>query len=74
MKLTPVVAAVIMSFSSASFAFSLQQSANENSEDLVWTGHLSPDSDTVMSAMLAAHIYGGRRLCLSLSTLNRRLS
>ncbi|HAH01747.1 MAG TPA: manganese-dependent inorganic pyrophosphatase, partial [Vibrio sp.] len=52
MKLTPVVAAVIMSFSSASFAFSLQQSANENSEDLVWTGHLSPDSDTVMSAML----------------------
>ncbi|MEZ8354760.1 manganese-dependent inorganic pyrophosphatase [Vibrio splendidus] len=59
MKLTPVVAAVIMSFSSASYAFSLQQSANENSEDLVWTGHLSPDSDTVMSAMLAAHIYGG---------------
>ncbi len=59
MKLAPIVAAVIMSFSSAGYAFSLQQSANENTENLVWTGHLSPDSDTVMSALLAAHIYGG---------------
>lgn len=59
MKLTPVVTALIISFSSASFAFSLQQSNNPNTENLVWTGHLSPDSDTVMSALLAAHIYGG---------------
>lgn len=59
MKLNLVATVLIMSFSSTSYAFSLQKTANDNTEDLVWTGHLSPDSDTVMSALLAAHIYGG---------------
>ncbi|TKG29982.1 manganese-dependent inorganic pyrophosphatase [Vibrio breoganii] len=59
MKLTPVVAALIMSASSASYAFDLQTPANNDTDNLVWTGHLSPDTDTVMSALLAAHIYGG---------------
>lgn len=59
MKFSPLVAAVIVAVSSASHAFDLQQPANNNTDDLVWTGHLSPDTDTVMSAMLAAHIYGG---------------
>lgn len=58
MKLTPIIPALIMSFCSSSYAFSLQKTAN-NTENLVWTGHISPDSDTVMSALLAAHIYGG---------------
>ncbi len=59
MKLTPIVAALLMSVSSASYAFDLQTPANNETDNLVWTGHLSPDTDTVMSAMLAAHIYGG---------------
>ncbi|GEA49495.1 manganese-dependent inorganic pyrophosphatase [Vibrio inusitatus NBRC 102082] len=59
MKFTPVAATLLMSISSASFAFDLQTPANNDTENLVWTGHLSPDTDTVMSALLAAHIYGG---------------
>ncbi|MDV5168065.1 manganese-dependent inorganic pyrophosphatase [Photobacterium rosenbergii] len=59
MKSSPLIAAVIVAVSSASHAFDLQQPSNNNTDNLVWTGHLSPDTDTVMSAMLAAHIYGG---------------
>ncbi|MGR5063747.1 manganese-dependent inorganic pyrophosphatase [Photobacterium sp. DNB22_13_2] len=59
MKLSPLVAAILVSVSSTSYAFDLQQPANNNTDNLVWTGHLSPDTDTVVSAMLAAHIYGG---------------
>ncbi|GAB7220638.1 manganese-dependent inorganic pyrophosphatase [Vibrio comitans] len=59
MKLTPIVAALLMSVGSVSYAFDLQTPTNNETDNLVWTGHLSPDTDTVMSAMLAAHIYGG---------------
>ncbi|WEM45166.1 manganese-dependent inorganic pyrophosphatase (plasmid) [Photobacterium sp. DA100] len=59
MKLSPLVAAVLISTGSPSHAFDLQYPANNNTDNLVWTGHLSPDTDTVVSAMLAAHIYGG---------------
>ncbi|MCQ1058688.1 manganese-dependent inorganic pyrophosphatase [Photobacterium sp. DNB23_23_1] len=59
MKLSPLVAAILVSVSSTSYAFDLQQPANNSTDNLVWTGHLSPDTDTVVSAMLAAHIYGG---------------
>ncbi|MGF1735108.1 manganese-dependent inorganic pyrophosphatase [Photobacterium satsumensis] len=59
MKLSPLVAAALVSVCSTSYAFDLQQPANNNTDNLVWTGHLSPDTDTVVSALLAAHIYGG---------------
>lgn len=59
MKLSPLVAAALISVCSTSYAFDLQQPANNNTDNLVWTGHLSPDTDTVVSALLAAHIYGG---------------
>ncbi len=32
----------------------------ENVEDLVWTGHINPDTDSVGASLLAAHIYGGQ--------------
>lgn len=59
MKLSPLVAAALVSVCSTSYAFDLQQPANNNTDNLVWTGHLSPDTDTVVSALLATHIYGG---------------
>ncbi|MEM1152049.1 MAG: manganese-dependent inorganic pyrophosphatase [Pseudomonadota bacterium] len=31
----------------------------ENSENLIWTGHLNPDTDSFVASMLAAYIHGG---------------
>ncbi len=41
------------------FAFDMSQPEHNDVSNLVWTGHTSPDTDTVVSAMLAAHIFGG---------------
>jgi len=35
------------------------ESANNNTDNLVWLGHLSPDSDTIGSAIAAAELFGG---------------
>ncbi|MGR5126947.1 manganese-dependent inorganic pyrophosphatase [Photobacterium swingsii] len=52
--------AVLLSIISASsMAFDLTTPQVNNTDNLVWTGHLSPDTDTVTSAIAAAHIYGG---------------
>lgn len=40
-------------------AFDLANPSLNNTENLVWTGHISPDTDTVTSAIIAAHLYGG---------------
>ncbi|MDX1304604.1 manganese-dependent inorganic pyrophosphatase [Photobacterium sp.] len=45
--------------SSNTVAFELTAPQQNDTKNLVWTGHLSPDTDSVTSAMLAAHIYGG---------------
>ncbi len=39
--------------------FDLETPENNNTENLVWLGHLSPDSDTIGSAIGAAELYGG---------------
>ncbi|WP_261817063.1 manganese-dependent inorganic pyrophosphatase [Vibrio gallicus] len=59
MKLSPIVATLVISISSTSYAFSLQNPADNDTQNLVWTGHLSPDTDSAVSALLAAHIHGG---------------
>lgn len=59
MKLAPLFVALLAPIAASSYAFDLQQPTNNETDNLVWTGHLSPDTDTVVSAMLAAHIYGG---------------
>lgn len=40
-------------------ALDLSQPAKNKIDNLAWVGHLSPDTDTVVAAMMAAHIYGG---------------
>lgn len=40
-------------------AFDLETPENNNTENLVWLGHLSPDSDTIGSAIGAAELFGG---------------
>lgn len=42
-----------------SAALDLENPRENNTDKLVWTGHLSPDTDTVGSAILAAYLYGG---------------
>ena len=46
-------------FSAISNAFELSDPSLNDTSNLVWTGHLSPDSDSMTSAIIAAHIYGG---------------
>lgn len=57
LKLGAIV--IAMSMSSAHAALDLYQPAKNNTDNLVWTGHMSPDTDTMGAAMMAAHIYGG---------------
>lgn len=45
--------------STGAAAFELGAPKHNNTDNLVWTGHLSPDTDSVTSALVAAHIYGG---------------
>lgn len=40
-------------------ALDLHTLSNNNTDNLVWVGHLSPDTDSVASAIMAAHLYGG---------------
>lgn len=40
-------------------AFEFTEPKQNDTNNLVWTGHLSPDTDSMTSAMIAAHIYGG---------------
>jgi len=40
--------------------FDLETPANNNTDNLVWLGHLSPDSDTIGSAIGAAELFGGQ--------------
>ncbi|MEI6896864.1 MAG: manganese-dependent inorganic pyrophosphatase [Psychromonas sp.] len=40
-------------------AFDFKDTTQNNTNNLVWTGHISPDTDTMTSAIIAAHIYGG---------------
>ncbi len=58
MKRTALVIALSLASASAA-AFDLGNPANNDTSNLVWTGHISPDTDTVTSAIAAAHIYGG---------------
>lgn len=39
--------------------FDLETPENNKTENLVWLGHLSPDSDTIGSAIAAAELFGG---------------
>ena len=41
-------------------ALDLENPANNKTENLVWVGHLSPDTDTVGSAIIASYLYGGK--------------
>ncbi|OBT09379.1 manganese-dependent inorganic pyrophosphatase [Vibrio sp. UCD-FRSSP16_10] len=58
LKLAIISAAAGMS--SAHAALDLYQPANNKTDNLVWVGHMSPDTDSVASAIVAAHIYGGK--------------
>lgn len=40
-------------------AFDLETPETNDTEKLVWLGHLSPDSDTIGSAIAAAELFGG---------------
>lgn len=40
-------------------AFDLETPENNQTDNLVWLGHLSPDSDTIGSAIGAAELFGG---------------
>ncbi|MGF1727768.1 manganese-dependent inorganic pyrophosphatase [Photobacterium nomapromontoriensis] len=53
------LALLIAVLSTPALAFDLEAPKANNSENLVWTGHMSPDTDTVTSAIAAAYIYGG---------------
>ncbi|GLS90508.1 manganese-dependent inorganic pyrophosphatase [Psychromonas marina] len=46
-------------FSATCSAFEFTEPKQNDTSNLVWTGHISPDTDTMTSAMIAAHIYGG---------------
>lgn len=59
MKLHPLFLMVALA-SSGTAAFELNQPQLNESNNLVWTGHLSPDTDSVTSALLAAYLYGGQ--------------
>ena len=39
--------------------FDLETPENNETDNLVWLGHLSPDSDTIGSAIGAAELFGG---------------
>ena len=39
--------------------FDLEAPENNETDNLVWLGHLSPDSDTIGSAIAAAELFGG---------------
>lgn len=58
MKMNKLLVLMALASSSAT-AFELSAPSQNNTDNLVWTGHLSPDTDTMTSAILAAHIYGG---------------
>ncbi|WP_028862696.1 manganese-dependent inorganic pyrophosphatase [Psychromonas aquimarina] len=45
--------------STSSSAFELNDPQKNNTQNLIWTGHLSPDTDSMTAAIAAAHIYGG---------------
>lgn len=47
-------------FSATCSAFELNEPTQNDIKNLVWTGHISPDTDTMTSAIIAAHIYGGK--------------
>lgn len=51
--------AMALSTASVHAALDLYNPDNNNTDNLVWVGHMSPDTDTVGAAMMAAHIYGG---------------
>ncbi len=40
-------------------ALDLNTLSNNDTDNLVWVGHLSPDTDSAVSVILASHIYGG---------------
>ena len=51
---------ILASFSCvANGALDLETLKNNNTENLVWVGHLSPDTDSAASVLVAANIYGG---------------
>lgn len=58
MKLHPLFLCLALASTGAA-AFDLNEPENNDTSNLVWTGHLSPDTDTVTSAIIAAYIYGG---------------
>ncbi|WP_019614937.1 manganese-dependent inorganic pyrophosphatase [Psychromonas ossibalaenae] len=45
--------------STAGSAFELNDPKKNDTHNLVWTGHLSPDTDSMTAAIAAAYIYGG---------------
>lgn len=40
--------------------FDLETPENNQTDNLVWLGHLSPDTDTISSAIAAAELFGGQ--------------
>ncbi|WP_026970438.1 manganese-dependent inorganic pyrophosphatase [Aliagarivorans marinus] len=54
-----LIAIAALSAGMHAHAFDLMQPSLNDTSNLVWSGHISPDTDTVVSALLAAHIYGG---------------
>lgn len=41
-------------------ALDLERPEQNDAQNLAWVGHLSPDTDTVVSGILAASLYGGK--------------
>lgn len=51
---------ILASFSTvANEALDLETIKNNHTDNLVWVGHLSPDTDSAASVIVASHIYGG---------------
>ena len=59
MKLS-AIALSLLAVTSAHAALDLYEPSNNETDNLVWVGHMSPDTDTVSAAIMAAHIYGGK--------------
>ncbi|CAM4094237.1 MULTISPECIES: manganese-dependent inorganic pyrophosphatase [Vibrio] len=53
------VLAAMTGATSAHAALDLFQPENNKTDDLVWVGHMSPDTDSVVGAIMASHLYGG---------------
>ncbi len=58
MRLGRLLIALYLSF--PVFAFDLHEAAPEKHKDMIWSGHVVPDTDAVAAAVGAAELYGGQ--------------